>query len=821
MNGGIKREKYLHREIQRKWLCEWRTRRSWLKEYWSLIETGYEEPAKGAQPLSEARQKKLDAMKLKDLKAKNYLFQAIDRSILETMLEKDTSKKIWDSMKTKYEGNARVKHSTPQALRRDFETLEMKVVCSIEESRDLDAITIDELQSSLTVHEQKFHRSSNVEQVLKVTTDVRTEGSSSTYRGRGRGRSNYRGRGRGRGGQVFNKDTVEFYKCHNLGHFQYECPKWEKEANYADVTEEDDMLLMAFLELPEQTDAWFLNSGCSNHMCGSQGIFTNLDETFVHSVKLGNNSRMNVVGKGSVKLFLNGITHIVHEVYYVPELKNNLLSIGQLQERGLTILIQEGVCKIYHPTKGLIIQTEMSRNRMFILRAQTLVSTNVQPARCLHTSTQDLPYLWHRRYGHLTHKGLRILQQKKMVRGLPQFQTSNTTCTVCIQGKQHRTEMPTKSTWRASQPLELIHADICGPISPTSNSGKRGGEFTSTGLVDFCKENGIKRQLTTTYTPQQNGVAERKNQTVMNMVRSMLSEKKLPKTLWPEAVNWAIYVLNRCPTLAVKDITPQEAWSGIKPTVEHLRVFGSLAHVHVPDVKRGKLDDKSFTCILLGVSEESKGYRLFDPIAKKIIVSRDVIFEEEKQWDWDVSYEGQIMIGLEWGENEENGEEEEGVRENENGSEAREERNVGESSVGERSESSEETQDELGEDEWRVYEGRVRRPPSYLSDYVTGEGLSDDEAHMVQVVPTEDPIRFEEAVKEEKWRQAMDSEISSIEKNKTWSLSELPTGAKRIGVNITLSLYSVALVYFCSWSQHFSCLYMSQREGETGTSVGG
>jgi len=217
--------------------------------------------------------------------------------------------------------------------------------------------------------------------------------------------------------------------------------------------------------------------------------------------------------------------------------------------------------------------------------------------------------------------------------------------------------MPTQSTWRASQPLELIHADICGPISPISNSGKRyplcfiddfsrkswvylltaksealicfqffkklvekekrlgikclrtdrGGEFTSTEFIDFCKANGIKRQLTTAYTPQQNRVAERKNRTVMNMVRSMLSDKKLPKTFWPEAVNWTFYVPNRCPTLAVKNITPQEAWSGVKPSVEHFRVFGCLAHVHVPVVKRGKLNDKSFPCVLLGVNNESKG----------------------------------------------------------------------------------------------------------------------------------------------------------------------------------------------------------------------
>lgn len=123
--------------------------------------------------------------------------------------------------------------------------------------------------------------------------------------------------------------------------------------------------------------------------------------------------------------------------------------------------------------------------------------------------------------------------------------------------------------------------------------------------------------MTAAYTPQQNGVAEGKNRTIMNMVRSMLSAKRIPKTFWPEGVNWTVHVLNRCPTLAVKNKTPEEAWSGLKPSVDHFRVFGCISHVHVPDNKRMKLDAKSFKCILLGVSEECKAYRLLDPISKK------------------------------------------------------------------------------------------------------------------------------------------------------------------------------------------------------------
>lgn len=242
----------------------------------------------------------------------------------------------------------------------------------------------------------------------------------------------------------------------------------------------------------------------------------------------------------------------------------------------------------------------------------------------------------------------------------------------------------------------------------------------------------------------------------------MLSDKSIPKSFWPEAVNWTIYVLNRCPTLAVKDVTPQEAWTGLKPSVDHFRVFGCIAHVHVPEARRTKLDSRSTTCILLGVSEESKGYRLFDPIAKKVVVSRDVIFEEEKKWDWD---EKQTVPDLEW----DDGEDKERVSENENEEIMNEEvREIGDGSDGE-------------ERMTEMIQPRERRPPGWMDDYASGEGLSDDEANMALLVST-DPLYFEEAVKSTNWRLAMDNEIKSIEKNQTWTLTELPVGAKVIGV---------------------------------------
>lgn len=94
-----------------------------------------------------------------------------------------------------------------------------------------------------------------------------------------------------------------------------------------------------------------------------------------------------------------------------------------------------------------------------------------------------------------------------------------------------------------------------------------------------------------------------------------------------------MHVLNRSPTVAVKNKTPEEAWSRVKPSVEYFRVFGCIFHVHVPDSKRTKLDDKSLICVLLGVSEEFKAYRLYDPVSQGIITSRDAVFEADKNWD--------------------------------------------------------------------------------------------------------------------------------------------------------------------------------------------
>ncbi|KAG6503382.1 hypothetical protein ZIOFF_035694 [Zingiber officinale] len=156
----------------------------------------------------------------------------------------------------------------------------------------------------------------------------------------------------------------------------------------------------------------------------------------------------------------------------------------------------------------------------------------------------------------------------------------------------------------------------------------RGGEFTSGVFNRFCEENGIRCFLTVPRSPQQNGVAERKNRSILNMARSIMKNKKMPKEFWAEAVACAVYLLNRCPTKSVKDQTPIEAWSGKKPDVSHLRIFGSISYKHVPEQERTKPDDRSEKFVFIGYDGKSKGYKLYNPINGKIVMARKVLTKE-------------------------------------------------------------------------------------------------------------------------------------------------------------------------------------------------
>ncbi|PNX62607.1 equilibrative nucleoside transporter 3-like protein, partial [Trifolium pratense] len=257
----------------------------------------------------------------------------------------------------------------------------------------------------------------------------------------------------------------------------------------------------------------------------------------------------------------------------------------------------------------------------------------------------------------------------------------------------------------------------------------------------------------------------------------MISARKVPKSFWPEAVNWATYLMNRSPTFSVKDMTPEEAWSGRKPSVSHFRVFGCLAHVHIPDSQRKKLDSKSKKCVLLGVSDVSKAYKLYDPIDKKIITSRDVVFEESKEWEWNKLSQTQSIDNDDWSNDEA---EDDSVHEDIAVEPVNEvDENTADNSEDEDMIISNNTSDSEGNsDGITQLAPRIRKPPRRLDIYVTGrEAEEERELHNLAIYSTiKDLNTYDEAMKLDVWRVAMDAEMDSIKRNNTWELTLLPDG---------------------------------------------
>ena len=447
------------------------------------------------------------------------------------------------------------------------------VVCSIEESKKTDDLSLDELQSSLLVHEQKMNRSSTKEeQALNASTNTHSNSSRGRGKGRGRGtgdrgnRDGYRNRDGSRNfkanndqfqgkdrGRYHDKSKVECFRCHKHGHYASECytrlpndKEKGENSNFMEDKKEPETLLMAVHEGEKtELDIWYVDTGCSNHMSGSKSSFSNLDESFHSTVSFGDFSTVKVMGKGDIKIKTKNVfVERISNVLYVPSLKSNLLSAGQLQEKGYVITIKQGACEIYDPVRGAIAVVHMSSNRLFPLKIETVQAS-------LMVEIKDPSWLWHYRYGHLSFGGLKTLKQKNMVTGLPQIIAPSQICEECVVGKQHCSQFPKNKSWRAKDVLELVHLDICGPINPSSNGGKnylitfiddfsrktwvyflqekseaffafknfkaqveneagksiktlrtdRGGEYCSKIFEMFCKEHGIRKELTTAYTP--------------------------------------------------------------------------------------------------------------------------------------------------------------------------------------------------------------------------------------------------------------------------------------------------------------------------------
>jgi transposase InsO family protein len=329
-----------------------------------------------------------------------------------------------------------------------------------------------------------------------------------------------------------------------------------------------------------------------------------------------------IKGVGSVIFTAESVEHrLLTRVYYIPALRNSIISLGQLDESGSRVEIKDEVMRIWDRHHRILAKVTRGTNRLYVLNVQV-----AQPL-CLTARWDDEAWQWHERFRHPHFEALKQLSAKGMVRGLPSLDHVEQFCDVCVLTKQRRLPFSQQSSFQAKERLELMHGDLCGPVTPATTGGRRyfllliddlsrymwvvvlgskgeavdaikraqataeakcgrklrvlrtnnNGEFTAAEFTSYCADEGVQHHYSTPYNPQQNGVVERRNQTVVGMAQALLKQRGMPAVFWGEAVVTAVYILNRSPTKALNSRTPYEAWYGRKPTVSHLRVFSCLA----------------------------------------------------------------------------------------------------------------------------------------------------------------------------------------------------------------------------------------------------
>ena len=329
-------------------------------------------------------------------------------------------------------------------------------------------------------------------------------------------------------------------------------------------------------------------------------------------ISLGDGHIVKATGKGTVLLKIaisqNQIQKCeLKDVLFVPELSYNLLSVSKITKAGKIMKFVSSQCAILDENQRIVATAKL---------IGSLYHLNVIDGREANTAVTDSnEVLWHRRYGHVGFRNLEILATNQMVDGFDYQKSSDSKfCEPCIDGKHHKSAFPSTGGKRATEILELIHSDVCGKLEAKSLSGgeyflsfidksrfawvyvlkqksevlskfvewktmienatgkkvktlrtDNGGEYTAKDFEQYLKVNVIRHQLTVRKTPEQNGVAERFNRTIVEMVRAMLSDSGLAKKFWAEALSTACYLQNRSSTTAVRGMTPHEALYGEKP----------------------------------------------------------------------------------------------------------------------------------------------------------------------------------------------------------------------------------------------------------------
>ncbi|GKD46230.1 putative ribonuclease H-like domain-containing protein, partial [Tanacetum coccineum] len=427
-------------------------------------------------------------------------------------------------------------------------------------------------------------------------------------------------------------------------------------------------------------DQGVIDSGCSRHMTGNMSYLTNYEKIDEGYVAFGGNPKGGkITGKGTIKIGNQDFEN----VYFVRELKFILFSISQMCDKKNSVLFNDTECIVLSPNFKLFEESQVllrvpRKNNTYSVDLKNIVPKG--GLTCLFAkATSDESKLWHRRLGHLNIKTMNKLVKGNLVRGLPSKLFENDqTCVACQKGKQHRASCKSKTENSISLPLHLLHMDLFGPTFVKSLMKKmyclvvtddysrftwvfflatkdetsgilksfitgienlvdhkvkvircdNGTEFKNREMNQFCEMKGILRQFSVARTPQQNGVAKRRNRTLIEAARTMLADSKLPTTFWAEAVNTACYVQNRVLVVKPHNKTPYELFHGRTPTLSFMRPFGCPVTILNTIDHLGKFDGKADEGFFVGYSLNSKAFRVFNSRTRIVEENLHIRFSE-------------------------------------------------------------------------------------------------------------------------------------------------------------------------------------------------
>ncbi|KAJ9541503.1 hypothetical protein OSB04_028009 [Centaurea solstitialis] len=543
-------------------------------------------------------------------------------------------------------------------------------------------------------------------------------------------------------------------------------------------------------------ESWVIDTGSGNHICNHLQGFTRRKTLRKDrsNLRVGEGTPLIAEAVGSYSLSLpSGLVLELDNCYYIPNMIKNVLSFDLLVDQGF----------YYKYSYKMIL---VFKNNIFYFKATPvdgLYTVNLKDnnSEIYHISKrskdiEDQTYLWHCRLGHINKKRVELLLKGGFLGNFDYKPFDN--CESCLSGKM--TKQPFNSeNERATDLLEIIHTDVCGPFSHVARGGyryfitftddfsrygyvylmrhksetfekfkeyqnevqnlldkrikflrsDRGGEYLSDEFDNHLMECGIVSQLTPPYTPQMNGVSERRNRTLLDMVRTMMCHSSLPVSFWGHALETAAHILNRAPTKSVEK-TPYELWKGKKPNISFLKIWGCEVYVKRPTSE--KLKPKSDKCFFVGYPKTTVGYYFYNPEENKVFVARNGKFLEEKFLSLENTRKDVDLQIVD-----------------EESTTPVVEPDIQHNNVEPQSEPVEEVQTQ---DLRRS--SRVRQEPDRYLGFLVSQDSGD----------LNEPTSYGEAVsgsESEQWQEAMRAEMQSMYDNQVWELTDLPQHCKAVG----------------------------------------